>query len=201
MRNKILCGALVVVFIIAIIMTFVKGINVDTYYAEGYEISFTEKDTINLADIEEIANGIWGKGVKVQRIELFNDSAEIKVKDYNDEQLEQLKNKLNEKYNSDLQISNLKIEHVPNIKLRTIIAPYIIPVILSLVIVLIFYAIRYREARRMAELLICIVICEGIFYSLYAICRIPFNTLTMPIAMCIYTLSILGFTVYNENKK
>ena len=201
MKNKILYAIIGLVFIVAMGMTFFKGINVDIYYGEGYRISFTEKNTISISDIETIAKEIWGSNYSVQKLEFFNDSAEIKVKDYNDEQIINLKNKLNEKYGSELEESSFKIEHVTNVRLRNILSPYIIPVILSFVIVMIFYAIRYRGARKMLELLAGLLIFESLFYSIYAIGRIPFSAITMPLAMSIYVIVTLGFTTYNEIKE
>ena len=201
MKNKIIYAIIVLVFIVAIAMTFFKGINVDTYYSEGYTISFTEKNAINITDVEKIVKEIWGNNYNVQKLEFFNDSAEIKVKDYTDEQITSLKDKLNEQYNSELEESSFKIEHVANVRLRSIVSPYIIPVILSFVIVMIFYAIRYRGARKMIELLVCLLIFEGLFYSIYAIGRIPFSAITMPLAMCIYVLVTIGFTTFNEIKE
>ena len=66
---------------------------------------------------------------------------------------------------------------------------------------MIFYAIRYRGARKMLDLLIGLLIFEGLFYSIYAIGRIPFSVITMPLAMCIYVLVIIGFTTFNEIKE
>ena len=200
MKTKLLLGMLAIIFVVSLIMTAVKGLNVGTYYSEGYSIRFSIKDTINVEDVEQMAKDIWGKDYLVQKLELFNDSVEIKVKDYTDEQLNQLKDRVNEKYSEELEITNLKIEQVSNIKIRNVIEPYIIPVILSLVIVLIFYAIRFRGARKMLELLLWIIAVEGIAYSVYAIGRLPFNTLTMPITMSLYILTILGFTTINELK-
>lgn len=200
MKNKVLYAVIVLIFIVAVAMTIFKGINVDTYYGEGYTISFTEKNAINISDVEKIVKEIWNSNYSVQKLEFFNDSAEIKVKDYSDEQITKLKDKLNEQYNSELEESSFKIEHVTNVRLRNIISPYIIPVILSFVIVMIFYAIRYREARKMIGLLICLLVFEGLFYSAYAIGRIPFSAVTMPLAMCIYVLVMLGYTTFNEVK-
>lgn len=200
MKNKVIYIALAIIFIVAIIMTVDKGLKVDTFYGEGYTISFTEKTEIELSDIESIVKEIWKDNYSIKKLEFFGDSAEIKVKDYNDEQINQLKDKLNEKYGSELEISSFDIEHVANIKLRTVITPYIIPTILSLLIVMMFYAIRYKGARKMLELLICLIAVEGVLYSVYAIARIPVSYLTMPIAMCLYTLVILAYTLKSEKE-
>lgn len=199
MKNKIIYGILAIIFITSIVITFVKGLNVDIYYGEGALITFTEKDTININDVREIAKEIWGNDCIVQNMEFFNDSAEIKVREYNEEQLNQLKDKINEKYSSELKIEDFEIDHVSNVKIRTLVEPYIIPVGLSLLIIVLFYAIRYRGARKMLELLLYLVIAEGLLYSVYAITRIPFSSTTIPLAMCLYALTVLVFTAKLEN--
>ena len=199
MKNKIIYGAIAIIFIVSIVITFVKGLNVDIYYGEGDLITFTEKDTININDVREIAKEIWGNNCIVQNMEFFNDSAEIKVREYNEEQLYQLKDKINEKYSSELKIEDFEIEHVSNVKIRTLVEPYIIPVGLSLLIIILFYAIRYRGARKMLELLLYLAIVEGLLYSVYAIIRIPFNSITIPLGMCLYALTVLIFTAKLEN--
>ena len=199
MKNKIIYGILAIIFITSIVITFVKGLNVDIYYGEGALITFTEKDTININDVREIAKEIWGNDCIVQNMEFFNDSAEIKVREYNEEQLNQLKDKINEKYSSELKIEDFEIDHVSNVKIRTLVEPYIIPVGLSLLIIVLFYAIRYRGARKMLELLLYLVIAEGLLYSVYAITRIPFSSTTIPLAMCLYAFTVLVFTAKLEN--
>lgn len=198
MKNKVIYGALAVILTIAIIITLTLGLKVDLYYGEGYTIKFTETATIETGEVESIVKEIWGDTFGVQRIEFFNDSAVIKVKEVDDDKIQKLCDKLNEKYSSELQTSNFKIDHVANVKIRNIIEPYIIPAVLSLIIVSLFYAIRYRGVRQMLELLLYLVIAEGIVYSVYAICRVPISTFTMPIAMSVYVLVILGYTFYSE---
>lgn len=201
MKNKIIYTLLAVIFAVALVMTFVKGLNVDLYYGEGYTISVTEKDSINIDDIKQIVEEIWGKEYIVQKLEFFDDSAEIKVREYDDDKLAQLKDKLNEKYQSELQVSDFKVEHISNIKLRTLVEPYIIPMGLSLLLVMAFYAIRYKGARKMLDLLIGVVAVEGLYYSLYAIGRIPFNSMTIPIAICLYIVTIIKTSLSSENNQ
>lgn len=199
MKNKVLYLILAVIFIVAIVITAVKGLKVDLYYGEGYTIKVTEKESVELADVKAIAKEIWGNEVIVQNVEFFKDSVEIKVRDVNDEQLNQLKDKLNEKYSSELEYSDLNVEHVSNVKIRTLVEPYIIPMGLSLLLILAYYAVRYRGARRMIELLGWIIAIEGLMFSVYAIVRVPVNGLTLPIAVCLYVLTVIINSAKSEN--
>ena len=53
-------GLLIVIFIAAVIVTIVKGINVGIYYAEGTTIKFTVSgEDISVNDIKQISDEIW----------------------------------------------------------------------------------------------------------------------------------------------
>ena len=43
-----------------------------------------------------------------------------------------------------------------------------------------------------------IVVIEVLFYSLYAICRVKFSELTMPVALSLFTLTTLIYTTKTE---
>lgn len=198
MKNKILYILCALILLVAIIMTAIMGLNVDLYYGEGYTITFTEQSTINKEDIKSIANEIWGNDFIVQNVEFFNESAVIKVKGYTDEQIQSLCDKVNEKYSAEHTKDDFVIEHVSNVKIRSLIEPYILPVGLSLLLILGYYAIRYKGAKQMLNLLKWVVIVEGMIYSIYAIARIQVNSLSVPIMMIAYGLTVVLYTTYSE---
>ena len=203
MKKKILYIIFIIICIICIIdivITVSKGLNVGLYYGEGYNITFTESN-INLKDIRSIAKDVFGKEFVVQKVEFFNDSCMIKVKNVNDDQINNLCTKLNEKYSSELKSSDIKIEHISNVRIRNIVEPYIIPSILSLLIILGYYAMRFRGASEMFGLVKTMIICDVLLYSVYAIGRLPVNVLTMPMSIVIYVLVVLGYILYSEKQK
>ena len=201
MKNKTLYILIAVLLVISIIITAVAGLKVDLYLGEGYNITVTEKDTVEVNEIKQIAKEVWGSDVLVQKIEFFDDSVVIKVKEVDDEKLTQLKDKLNEKYSSELETSSFNVEHVSNIKLRRVIEPYIIPMVLSTLLIMGFYAIRYRGARRMMELLLLIIFCEGLLFSIHAIARLPICSITLPISVIVFVLAVMINTLRLENNK
>ena len=196
-------GLLIVIFIAAVIVTIVKGINVGIYYAEGTTIKFTVSgEDVSVKDIEYIADEIWdNQYVLIEKVELFNDSVSIKVNDYKEEDLQKLCDKVNEKYGKELKVEeNFYAEHVSNVRLRTLILPYILPIGISILLILGYYAIRFKGTKEMIGLIKYLVIFEGLLYSSLALCRIPFGIFTMPIALIIYLGVVVIYTAYNENK-
>lgn len=190
MNKKVLYIVLAVIFIISIILTCTIGLKVDLSYAEGDEIALVMGTEVQISDIKKITNEIW-KNSEVQKIEYWNDSILIKAREMKNEDLEILCNKINEKYGTEFKLEDITVKHTSNIKLRNVIEPYIIPVGLATILVGIFYGIRHKSAKKMIDLFKCIVIAEGLLYSIYAIFRVPVNVFTMPIAIVLYTLVVL----------
>ncbi len=202
MKEKILYIVVIIVFIIALVITAIFGLDVDLNYAEGNTITFTVGKSITTEEIKDIAQEVFGKNkVLVQEVELFGDSALIKTReDVTDEKLGLICSKINEKYSVELEIGDFAVDHIPNTKLRNVIEPYIIPIGLSTLLILGFYAIRYKGAKKMFDIIKFLIIAEGLLYSLYAIGRIKVNEITMPIALTVYALVILIYTTICELK-
>ena len=151
MKKKIiLYVVLAIIFIIALSLTAIVGLKVDLNYAEGNTITFTIGKEITTEEISNIAREVFGNNeFLVQEVEMFGDSALIKVRnDVTEGQLTNLCTKLNEKYEVELETSDLDVNHIPNNKLRNVIQPYIIPMGLSTLLIVGFYAIRLKEQKR-----------------------------------------------------
>ena len=200
MNKKIIYIALAVVFVISIIITATIGLRVNLNFAQGHTVTFTVGKEIKIEEIEKIAREVFGNTkFIVQKVELFNDSALIKSEEeITAEQLENLRNKLNEKYEVELTTDSFEIDYVTNIRLRNIIEPYIIPIGISTLLIVGYYAVRYKGAKKMLELLKYLVIVEGLIYSVYAIGRVQINELTMPIALVGYALVVIIYTYHCE---
>ena len=199
-RNKIICIILVIIFIAAIIVTGVKGLNVDINYAEGTSIVFDIGKQFELSDVENMVDEIWqGDSAVVQKVEIYDESVLIKVGNFTDEQLDSLANKLNEKYDLGFTRNDFTILYNSNLKLREVIRPYVIPLIIATALIVVYYSIRYRGVKEILELLLTLIAAEGIIYSIYALLRLPVNIWTMPIAMIVYAGTIIYVTLKHED--
>lgn len=194
---------LVAIFIASIIVTIVKGLNVGTNYSEGTLVKFSiSGQDLEINDIKPIAEEIWpGQKLRIEKVELFNDSISIKVEDYKDEDLQTLCDKLNEKYSKELKTdSDFYVEHTSNVRLRNLILPYILPIGISALLIIAYYAIRFKGTREMLGLIKNLLIFEGLFYSILALCRVPVDVATMPIVLIIYIAIVIIYTSYQEYK-
>ena len=192
-KMKIISILLIIIFIIAIVLTGIRGLNVDLNYAEGVSILFDMKQQFNTTDVEDIAREVWPTGqIIVQKVEVYDETVLIKVSKVNDEELSNLVNKINEKYGLELTSEDLAIQYNSNVKIRDIVSPYIVPMLIATALIIVYYSIRYRGVKEILDLLVKLIFAEGIIYSIYAITRLPINVLTMPIGMLVFA----GVTIY-----
>ena len=85
-KSKIISIILIIIFIIAIVLTGIRGLNVDLNYSEGVSILFNLNQQFNTKDVESIAREVWPDGqIIVQKVEVYDETALIKVSSVNDE--------------------------------------------------------------------------------------------------------------------
>ena len=201
-KNKIMSIILVIIFIIAIVLTGIRGLNVDLNYAEGVSILFNIDQQFNTTDVEKIAREIWPEGqIIVQKVEVYDETALIKVSGVNEEQLTNLANKINEKYGLELTSEDLTVQYNSNVQIRDIVSPYIVPMLISTALIIVYYSIRFRGVKEILDLLIKLIFAEGILFSIYAITRLPIDVLTMPIGMLVFAGVTIYVTLKHENGK
>ena len=171
------------------------GFNVGLKYSEHTEISINIGSQFNVADIEAITKEVFGNtNVLVQQVELYKDMVQITVKEATEEQISSLNDKINEKYEIENQLTDIKIVHISNVRLRSIIKPYILPISIVSIITIVFAMIVFRKlgALKVAyEVAISIVAPQAILASLYAVTRIPINRLTSIISIIIFIISLV----------
>lgn len=204
--KKIVQVLLICLIIAGIIVISTVGFNVGLKYSEHIEISINVGSQFNVADIKAITKEVFGNtNVLVQQVELYKDMVQITVKEATEEQISSLNDKINEKYEIKNQLTDIKIVHISNVRLRSIIKPYILPISIVSIITIVFAMIVFRKlgALKVAyEVAISIVAPQVILASLYAVTRIPINRLTSIIAIIIFIISlVLSMVKLNKVKE
>lgn len=201
-KSKIISIILIIIFIIAIVLTGIRGLNVDLNYSEGVSILFNLNQQFNTKDVESIAREVWPDGqIIVQKVEVYDETALIKVSSLNDEQITNLVNKINEKYGLELAQSDISVQYNSNVQIRDIVRPYIVPMLITTALIVVYYSIRFRGVKEILDLLIKLIFAEGILYSIYAITRLPIDVLTMPIGMLVFAGVTIYVTIKHEKGK
>ena len=99
MKKKLFIVAIIIIIIAAFIVAAI-GFNVDIKYREHTSIIVPIGESFNEGDIKNITNEVFGNNdVVIEKSGLYDDEVSIRVSDASDEQIENLKNKINEKYN------------------------------------------------------------------------------------------------------
>lgn len=98
--KKKLCILSVIIMIIGLIVVIAIGYNVDLKYKVHKSITVPIGEDFNISDISQITDEIFGKNnVSLEKAGVYNDNVIINVANVSDEQIVNLKNKINEKYN------------------------------------------------------------------------------------------------------
>ena len=207
--KKIIYGILACIIIAGAIITCTIGLNVDIIYSKNVEIDVYIGKVVDSEEIKQLAKEVFpNEKIIVQKIEMFEDMISITMKDKTDEELkeplEQLNNKINEKYGTNNKVEDdITIVHNPKIRLSSILKPYLVPVGISIIIILVFVGIRYKKLgvlKTITKYILCTGIVEIVYLSLFAIIRLPINRLVVPMGLVLYITTITALSFISEKR-
>ena len=207
--KKIAQIILICLVLAGIIVIVTLGFNVGVRYGENTQININIGKEFDSKDIKNIAKEVFGnQSVIVEHVEIYKDVVQITVKDATDEQIEELNNKINEKYELSNDLSNpddVLVARNANTRLRDLVMPYILPISISAAIIVIYEVIRFRKLgvwKVLYEAILAIIAPQAVLFSIYAIARIPVNRLTAAISIALYMLSVFkGIEIFLEQKQ
>jgi preprotein translocase subunit SecF len=202
-KQKIIGIVIIAIILAGIITICTAGFNLGINYSNNKKIEIYIGKNYNLSEIKEIANEVLEDKFLLQTVEITDDTVAITVSDATEEQIENLKTKISEKYSISENSQSSEVFEIPGVNLKDIIKPYIFPIILTTIIIAIYTAIRFRKQNVLkvcAKLIGALIVVEALYFSLIAILRIPFNDFVMPISVFIYIVSLIGL-IYWFNKK
>lgn len=203
-KQKMIIAIIILIIIAGIIITATMGLNFDLRFQESKKVELYLGKDFEIKDIKQITNEVIpNQYVIVQKVEVYEDSVSIIAKDINDEQKQNLVNKVNEKYGTEISNDTTEIVTIPHTRGRDLVKPYILPFAISMIIILVYMAVRYRKLGVIKTVLQTIFVCiltQVVLLSIIAITRIPVGRLTMPISVAVYLLTLVGVTSNLENK-
>ena len=204
MKNKLLYILIAIVIIAGIVVGYTAKFKFSLAYDDSIRVEMYIGKDYTKADVEAIAKEAFGtKEVLIQKIEFFNDSVAITVRESNDEKFNNLVAKVNEKYGTTLAKEDLTVVDVPHYRGRDIMSNYIVPIVISAVLIIVYSIIRFRKielAKVVAKLLIWPIIVEALYLSILAIARIPISYYTLPLGIILAVLTLTIITYKNEKK-
>lgn len=203
-KQKIVFAIIALIIIVGAVITLTIGLNFDLRYEETKRVELYLGKDFEVSDIKEITNEtIPNQSVIIQKVEVFEDSVRIIAKEITEEQKQNLVNKINEKYETEIEADSTKIVTIPHTRGRDIVKPYIIPFTIATIITLVYMAVRYKKlgiAKTVLKTVIVSIIAQALLLSVIAITRIPIGRLTIPMVIAVYLLTLIGMTTKFEKE-
>lgn len=202
--KKIFYGVSLLIIIIGIIMILTVGFKFSLRYEENTKIELNLGKEFDVTDIKQITDEVFeGQKVILQKVEIFEDTVAVTTKEVTDEQKQNFVDKINEKYQLERTVDNLNVINQPHTRGRDICKKYITPGLISVILISVYVLIRYRKLNALKTVFEFIkyeVIAVSMYFSIIAIARIPICLITIPIAVLIVMLVLIGFMLVYENK-
>ena len=208
MLKKISYFILIAIIIAGGIVVGVNGFNKSVQYKRNVTIYVKIGQEFENKDMMNIAKEVFpDESVIVQKVELYNDMVSFTLEEKSDEELqpklEELNNKINEKYELENTVDDISVTHNPKVRLYDIAKTYVIPIGICTLLVFIYAMIRFRKLgvfRTLGKYIVGVVGTEAVYVGLLAITRYPIDAYVVPVGLFIYAISILVVTVKRENK-
>lgn len=203
--KKIIRILLICLIIAGTIVISTIGFNVGIKYSANTQISINMKQKFNVQDVKKIAKEVFkNQPVLVQQVEIYKDMAQITVKEASEEQINELNQKINEKYGLENKIEDLYVTNNSNVKLKTIANQYKIPIAIVSIIVILYAMVLYRKLgiwKVLYTTALNMIVPQTILFSVYAVTRLPINRATAVISIMVYISSIILSFVHLSKKK
>jgi len=203
-NNKLIYGIMALIVILGIIAIYVFRLNFTLTYGQNIKLNVYIGKEYNEEDIKSIAEEVFKtKEIVYQEIERFNEAVSITLKEASDEQIQDLANKIKEKYELETAEGLVQASTIGHLRGRDIVKPYIIPMAITTAVILAYVGIRYTNLgvyKTIFTMLARLIFAEGIYLSIIGIARLPIGIYTMPVAIGIYVL-ITMITVAGYQRK
>ncbi len=197
--NNIMRIIMVIVALIilsGIIMICVKGYNYDLLYSKSVRMNIYLTKEFKVNEIEEIAKEILGTNkLKVQQGNTFGTVVSIVAKEITEEQQNNIIQKLNEKYEIEIdKDEDVIVAQIPQVNIMEITTKYISPLVITTIVILVYFVIRYRSQGIIKCIGIPVLTLIGVsalYVSIIALTRIPVNEFFIIFLVLIYFLTLI----------
>ncbi len=107
-KRRVLYILMIIAILVGIFMVWKKDFNFDTLYANHKRVEISIKSGYELKDIKQFAKETIKEKTVVRPSTLFETSVVVEAKNISDDEISNLLAKINEKYNTDYEIKDLK---------------------------------------------------------------------------------------------
>ena len=193
---RIIMVIFALIILSGIIMICVKGYNYDLLYSKSVRMNIYLTKEFKVNEIEEIAKEILGTNkLKVQQGNTFGTVVSIVAKEITEEQQNNIIQKLNEKYEIEInKDEDLIVAQIPQVNIIEITTKYISPLVITTIVILVYFVIRYRSQGLIKCIGIPVLTLIGVsalYVSIIALTRIPVNEFFIIFLVLIYFLTLI----------
>ncbi len=193
---RIIMVIFALIILSGIIMICVKGYNYDLLYSKSVRMNIYLTKEFKVNEIEEIAKEILGTNkLKVQQGNTFGTVVSIVAKEITEEQQNNIIQKLNEKYEIEInKDEDLIVAQIPQVNIMEITTKYISPLVITTIVILVYFVIRYRSQGIIKCIGIPVLTLIGVsalYVSIIALTRIPVNEFFIIFLVLIYFLTLI----------
>lgn len=204
--KKVFILAIAVIIIAGLIMIGVKGFNYSLLYSRTQRMNIYMTQDFEINDIKEIAKEVLGnRKLKVQLGNTFGTVASIVSEEITEEQQNDIINKINEKYSTEIKKDNdVVVTVIPEANAWDLIVKYISPIIITTIIVLVYFVIRFKEQGMIKCIgipVLSLILVNLLYISIIALTRIPVNEFFAIFGILIYFLTIIYNTMKLEKEQ
>lgn len=223
MKKKIVICLVILIIAVGTIFTCIKGFNFDTNYKASIRIQIQMEESFEMSDIESIAKSVFPEDriIEITYADTFNALPVIHVTSATNEELENLENKLREKYSfkaeneeenaeesseEEMDGQVLYVMNLSDESIYDLIRGYITPIIITFVITVIFLGIYYGWYKKLGVVngviipVAVIFAVNALYISIISICRVPVNEYVIAVGLFVYTISLIASCIVNKNK-
>ena len=204
-KNKLFIIIIAIIIVVGVIVYLTKGFNKELMYADRQEITISQSKEFDIAKVKEIVKEVLvNKKVEIQQVERFGNAVEIISTEISEEEKENLINKINEEYSSDISKDDIDIITISNTRVKDILKPYILPGIITFAAILLYFVIIYHKIGLKDVLLKGIftpIAVELTYFAIVLITRIPYGRITNGVATGLYVFSIACLAVCFQKEK
>lgn len=202
--KKIFYGVSLVVIIFGIIMMLTVGFNFSLRYQENTRIELNLGKDFDINDIKQITNEVFeNQKVILQKVEIYEDTVAVTTTEATDEQKQSFVDKINEKYELEKKVEDLNIVQQPHTRGRELCKKYITPGLIAFILISIYIVVRYRKLdsfKTLIEFVKYEALAIAVYFSIIAVCRIPIDLITIPVAVLVVMLVLIGFILVCEDR-
>ncbi|MBR3696888.1 MAG: hypothetical protein IKM97_01240 [Clostridia bacterium] len=193
--KKISILGLCLLILAGIVVVLFRGFNVNSLLEQHEVIELVIGKDFELADVNNICKDVFkNKKAILRKIELFNDSVAINVSSITNEEKDNLIEKINNKFETNIDVSDVEIKTIAKVRIRDWVKPYIKPITISAVIILAYICVRFKKENLfllIGKIIGILLITILVLLSIFAIFRIPMSPIYITLITSVALIELI----------